>query len=268
MGVKIVCGALIGRSLTIDQLMNQEGYDAVFLGTGAGLPTMMKIPGEDLKGSFTANEFLTRINLMRADRFPAAPTPVFVGRHVVVIGGGNTAMDCVRNSRRMGCESVTLLYRRTEAEMPARKEEVAHAMQEGVHFEFLAAPVALHGDGQGWVKELECVRMELGEPDASGRRRPVEVKGSNFRIPAETVVSALGFGVNPLLATTTPALKTNKWGVLEVGDDKQTSIPGVYAGGDAITGGATVILAMGQGKRAAEAMHEYLMSKPEKVLVS
>ena len=267
MGVQVVCGALIGRSLTIDQLMNQEGYDAVFLGTGAGLPTMMKIPGEDLKGSFTANEFLTRINLMRADRFPEKPTPVFVGKHVVVVGGGNTAMDCVRNARRMGCESVTLLYRRTQAEMPARKEEVAHAMEEGVHFEFLAAPVALHGDEQGWIKELECVRMELGEPDASGRRRPVEVAGSNFRIPCETCVSALGFGVNPLLSTTTPDLKTNKWGVLEVDDSKQTSIPGVYAGGDAITGGATVILAMGQGKRAAEAMHEYLMGLPEKATV-
>jgi glutamate synthase (NADPH/NADH) small chain len=197
---------------------------------------------------------------MRADLFPKAPTPVLVGRHVVVVGGGNTAMDCVRNSRRMGAESVTLLYRRTEAEMPARREEIEHAKQEGVIFEFLAAPVALHGDEGGWVREMECIRMELGEPDASGRRRPIEIKGSNYRIPAETVVSALGFGVNPLLASTTPALKVNKWGVLEVDDFKQTSIPGVYAGGDAITGGATVILAMGQGKRAAEAMHEYLMS--------
>ena len=235
MGVQVVCGALIGRSLTIQQLMEDEGYDAVFLGTGAGLPKMMDLPGENLKGSYTANEFLTRINLMRADRFPEAPTPVLIGRHVVVVGGGNTAMDCVRNSRRMGCASVTLLYRRTEAEMPARKEEIAHAKEEGVNFVFLAAPVALYGDEQGWVTEMECIRMELGEPDASGRRRPVEVQGSNYRIPAETVVSALGFGVNPLLATTTPSLKTNKWGVLEVGEGNLTSIEGVYAGGDAIT---------------------------------
>ncbi len=261
MGVKIICGALIGRSFTLHELLEKEGFDAVFLGTGAGLPKMMRVPGEDLKGSYTANEYLTRINLMRADLFPAAPTPVLVGKHVVVIGGGNTAMDCVRTSRRMGCDNVTLLYRRTELEMPARREEAIHAKEEGVHFEFLAAPVALHGDEQGWVKELECIRMQLGEPDASGRRSPAEIPGSNFRIPAETVVSALGFGVNPLIASTTPDLKVNKWGVIEVDEAKMTSIPGVFAGGDAITGGATVILAMGQGKRAAEALHEYLMKK-------
>ncbi|MCL5270167.1 MAG: NADPH-dependent glutamate synthase [bacterium] len=254
MGVKVICGALVGRSLTLSEMFKDEKFDAIFLGTGAGLPKMMRIPGEDLKGSYTANEYLTRINLMRADQFPTAPTPVLVGRHVVVIGGGNTAMDCVRTSRRMGCEHVTLLYRRTELEMPARREEVIHAQEEGVHFEFLAAPVALYGDEQGWVKEMECIRMELGEPDESGRRRPVEVKGSNYRIPAETVVSALGFGVNPLLASTTPELKVDKWGIIQVDDSRQTSMPRVYAGGDAITGGATVILAMGQGKRAAEVM--------------
>ena len=258
MGVEFVTGALVGRSLTIEELMKQEGYDAVFLGTGAGLPKLMQIPGEDMKGVYTANEYLTRINLMRADLFPARATPVLVGRHVVVIGGGNTAMDCVRTSLRMGADEVTLLYRRTEAEMPARVEEIEHAKQEGVKFTFLAAPVALHGDESGWVSEIECIRMELGEPDASGRRRPIEIKGSNFRLPAQTVVSALGFGVNPLLSSTTPELRVNKWGIIEVDEARATSIPGVFAGGDATTGGATVIMAMGHGKRAAQAMDEYL----------
>ncbi|HOE96410.1 MAG TPA: NADPH-dependent glutamate synthase [Candidatus Sumerlaeota bacterium] len=258
MGVQFITGALIGRSLTLRELKEQEGFDAIFLGTGAGLPKLMGIEGEDLKGSYTANEFLTRINLMRADLFPRQATPVHVGRHVVVIGGGNTAMDCARVARRMGSEEVTILYRRTEAEMPARVEEIQHAKEEGIRFHFLAAPVRLMGDEDGWVSAIACEQMELGEPDASGRRRPVPVPGSEFVLPAETVVSALGFGVNPLLAATTPELKTNKWGIVEVNDENGTSIPGVYAGGDVITGGATVILAMGHGKRAAQAIDEYL----------
>ena len=262
LGVEIICGALIGRSYTLKELIDQEGYDAVFLGTGAGLPKMMKIPGEDLKGSYTANEYLTRINLMRSDLFPKMATPVHIGTSVAGIGGGDTAMDCARTSRRMGCEKVTLLYRRTEAEMPARAEEIAHAKEEGVELHELAQPVALHGDENGWVREIECIQMELGEPDDSGRRRPTPIEGSNFRVPAETVVSALGFGVNPLIASTTPELKINKWGVIEVDENRRTSIPRVYAGGDAITGGATVILAMGHGKQAAQAMHEELMRQP------
>ena len=267
MGVKIICGALIGRSLTLDELLGEQGFDAVFLGTGAGLPRSMRVPGEDLKGSYFANEFLTRINLMRADQFPVRATPVFTGRDLVVVGAGNTAMDCVRTARRMGSQNVTLLYRRTEVEMPARIEEVQHAKEEGVHFVFLAAPVALYGDETGWVKEMECIRMELGEPDDSGRRRPVPIEGSNYRIPVQTVVSALGFGVNPLLASTTPELAVDKWGVLQVDENKMTSIGGVFAGGDAITGGATVILAMGQGKQAAAAMHRYLMDREPKAAV-
>jgi glutamate synthase (NADPH/NADH) small chain len=260
-GVRFILGALVGRSVTIHELLTTEGFDAVFLGTGAGLPKMMQVPGEDLKGVYTANEWLTRINLMRADQFPASATPVRVGRHCVVVGAGNTAMDCVRTARRVGAETVTLLYRRTEAEMPARAEEVAHAKEEGVRFEMLAAPIAIQGDEQGWAKTMECIRMQLGEPDKSGRRRPEPMPGSNFTIPAETVISALGFGVNPLLQQTTAKLDFDDWGVIRVDGQRQTSIPGVFAGGDATTGGATVILAMGQGKRAAEGIHAYLQSK-------
>ncbi|MGI6456122.1 MAG: NADPH-dependent glutamate synthase [bacterium] len=260
-GVKFYTNVLVGRSKTVDEFFEREGFDAVFLGTGAGLPRMMNIPGENLKGVYTANEFLTRINLMRADRFPEYGTPVTVGKRVAVIGCGNTAMDAARVSVRMGAEEVTVVYRRTLAEAPARKEEIEHAMQEGVQFRFLTAPVQLSGSEEQWVTEMECIQMELGEPDASGRRRPVEKKGSEFRIAVDTIVTALGFGVNPLVPSTTEGLKLDKWGVVIADRETgKTSRPGVFAGGDVITGGSTVIMAMGQGRVAARAIHDYLES--------
>ncbi|MEW6234123.1 MAG: NADPH-dependent glutamate synthase [Candidatus Omnitrophota bacterium] len=258
-GVHFYTNVLIGKAKTVDDLLQKEGFDAVFLGTGAGLPKMMKVPGENLKGVYTANEFLTRINLMHADRFPEYSTPVTVGDHVAVIGAGNTAMDAARVSVRMGAKEVSIVYRRTLAESPARIEEIHHAEEEGVKFKFLTAPVSLHGNGDGWVKEMECIQMELGEPDESGRRRPVPIKGSEFRLPTETIITALGFGVNPLVPRTTKGLELNKWGIIVAEPETgKTSKKAVFAGGDAITGGSTVILAMGQGRVAAKAMHEYL----------
>jgi glutamate synthase (NADPH/NADH) small chain len=260
MGVKIVTNALIGQAYTIDELMKNEGFDAVFIGTGAGLPWMIGVPGENLKGVYTANEFLVRVNLMRADLFPDYTTPVTVGDDAVVVGCGNTAMDGARTCKRLGKNS-TIVYRRTRAEAPARTEEVEHAEQEGIQFHWLTNPVEILGDENGWVRGMRCVRMELGEPDKSGRRRPVPIEGSEFEIPCNTVILALGFGVNPLLASTTPDLQVNKWGVYTVEKETgRTSKVGVFAGGDAITGGATIILAMGQAKIAAAAMHNYLMT--------
>jgi len=257
-GVTFITNALIGQAYTIDELLTDEGYDAIFLGTGAGLPWMLGIPGENAKGVYTANEFLTRINMMRADKFPEYSTPVTIGDNAVTIGCGNTAMDSARTCKRLGKNS-TIVYRRTRAEAPARTEELEHAMQEGVEFRFLTQPLAILEDEDGWVTGMQCIRMELGEPDASGRRRPVPIEGSEFEIKCQTVISALGFGVNPLIASTTPGLQTDKWGVLLADKDSgRTTKKAVFAGGDSITGGATVILAMGQAKVAAVAMHEYL----------
>lgn len=258
MGVRFMTNTLIGQTFTVDALLNELGYDAVFIGTGAGLPWMLGIDGENLKGVYTANEFLTRINLMRADRFPEFTTPVTVGQNAVVIGCGNTAMDAARTCKRLGRNS-TIVYRRTRAEAPARTEEIDHAEQEGVEFRWLTQPVEIVSDEEGWVSAIRCVRMELGEPDASGRRRPMAIEGSEFDIECDMVVSALGFGVNPLVASTTPDLEVDKWGVLCVDKESgRTTKRAVFAGGDSITGGATVILAMGQAKVASKAMQEYL----------
>lgn len=258
MGVEFVTNALIGRAKTIDDLFT-EGYDVVFLGTGAGLPTMLKIPGEELKGVYTANEFLTRVNLMRADRFPLYGTPVTCGKNAAVIGAGNTAMDAARTALRLNRHSSTIVYRRSRAEAPARDEEIKHAEEEGIKFHFLTAPTKFIGDEQGWVKAMECIRMELGEPDESGRRRPKPIPGSEYIMEVDTVISALGFGVNPLIPSTTPDLETNKWGIVVADPETgKTTKHGVFAGGDVITGGATVILAMGQAKMACKAMQEFL----------
>ena len=235
------------------------GYDVVFVGTGAGSPKFMGIPGESFNGVFSANEFLTRVNLMRGYQQPIYDTPVGMGRRVAVIGAGNTAMDAARVSLRMGAERVSIVYRRTERESPARVEELHHAMEEGVEFHWLTAPVEIQGNASGWVTGMRCQKMELGEPDSSGRRRPVPMPGSEFDMPIDTVIYALGTSANPIIAQTTPGLKINKWGYIEI--DEQTgmsSIPGVFAGGDIVTGAATVILAMGAGRRAAKSMLEYL----------
>ena len=264
MGVKIICNVLVGRTFTIRDLLDEEGYDAIFIANGAGLPIFMNIPGENLKGVYSANEYLTRANLMRAYDFPNFDTPIIKPKNAVVIGGGNVAMDAVRTSKRLGAENATLVYRRSRTEMPARVEEVKHAEEEGIIFQLLTNPVRYIGDDKGWVTGVECIRMELGEPDDSGRRRPVPVEGSNFVIPCDVAIPAIGTRANPLLTQATPELKTNKWGYLEVDDNLMTSIPGVYAGGDIIRGAATVILAMGDGKSAAAKMHEWLGTQTPK----
>ena len=256
MGVEIECNVIVGKTLTLGQL--REEFDAVFIANGAGLPTMLNIPGENLKGVYSANEFLTRVNLMEAGRNPQAPTPIIAGRQVAVIGGGNTAMDCVRTARRLGAERAMIVYRRGEAEMPARVEEIKHAKEEGVEFVMLTAPLEIVGTDDGWVAALRCQRMELGPPDESGRRKPVPVAGSEFDLPAEVVVNAVGTSANPLLTATAPALELNRWGNIVADENGATSIPGVYAGGDMVRGGATVILAMGDGKRAAAAIGAHL----------
>ncbi len=261
LGVRIECNVVIGQTYTIGDLMGEEGFHAVFIANGAGLPVFQNIPGESLKGVYSANEYLTRVNLMEAYRFPESPTPVIAGRRVVVVGGGNTAMDAVRTARRLGAEEALLLYRRSRQEMPARAEEVKHAEEEGVRFTFLAAPVEVLGTPEGWVRAVRCIRMELGEPDASGRRRPVPVAGSEYEIPCDVVVVAIGTRSNPLLTQTTPELKLNRWGYIEVDEQGMTSIPGVFAGGDIVRGAATVILAMGDGKRAAAAIDRYLAAR-------
>ena len=260
MGVEVKCSKIIGKISTVDELF-EEGYDAIFIGTGAGLPNFMRIEGENLNGIYSANEYLTRNNLMRAFDFPNADTPVMAGRDVAVLGGGNTAMDAVRTSLRLGADNGYIVYRRSRKEMPARVEEIHHAEEEGVQFRFLTAPVRFMGDENGWVKAMECIQMELGEPDASGRRRPVPIEGSNYVIDVDTVVVAIGNSSNPLVQQTTPGLETNKWGNIIADEETMaTSRPGVFAGGDIVTGGATVILAAGAGKKAARAIHQYLQT--------
>ena len=261
LGVEIHVNAVIGKTFTVDELLQEEGYDAVFIGTGAGLPHFMNMPGENFNGVYSANEFLTRVNLMKAYKFPETATPVKVGRNVAVVGGGNVAMDSARTALRLGAENVYIVYRRSRDEMPARAEEVEHAHQEGIHFQLLTNPVQVLGDEKGWVKGLECVRMELGEPDASGRRRPVEQKGSNFELPVETVIIAIGQGPNPLIQETTPGLAVNRHGNIVADNLGQTNKEGVFAGGDIVTGAATVILAMGAGKIAAQSIHRYVQQK-------
>ena len=261
LGVEIKTNMVIGKVLSLEEL-KKEGFEAVFIGTGAGLPSFMGIPGENLNGVYSANEFLTRINLMKAYKFPECDTPIKVGKSVAVVGGGNVAMDAARSAKRLGAEKVYIVYRRSEAEMPARLEEVHHAKEEGIIFKLLTNPVRILGTEDGWVKGMECVEMVLGEPDASGRRRPIPKAGSEHVIDVETVVIAIGQTPNPLIKSTTPGLKTQKWGGI-IADEETgaTSIEGVYAGGDAVTGAATVILAMGAGKKAAKAIDEYLSTK-------
>ena len=259
LGVKIECDVIIGRTVTIDQLMDREGFEAVFVGTGAGLPKFMGIPGENFNGVFSANEFLTRNNLMKAYRDDYL-TPIHAGNRVCVVGGGNVAMDAARTALRLGAET-TIVYRRTEVELPARKEEVHHAKEEGIDFQMLTNPVEILGDERGWVRAIKCVRMELGEPDESGRRSPVVIPGSEFEIPADTVIMALGTAPNPLIAKTTAGLETTRRGGLVADEAGATTRPGIFAGGDAVTGAATVILAMGAGRKAAAAIDEYLKAK-------
>jgi glutamate synthase (NADPH/NADH) small chain len=257
LGVEFRTNYVVGRTEMVDELLSR--YNAVFIGTGAGLPYFMNVPGENLNGVYSANEFLTRLNLMRAYLFPRWDTPVKVGKRVAVIGGGNTAMDAVRTAKRMGAEHAYLVYRRSRNEIPARAEEVHHAEQEGIEFRFLEAPVAVKGDAKGWVSGIEIIKMQLGEPDESGRRRPVPIENSNYTLDIDTVVVAIGQGPNPLIPQTTPGLKIGKHGIIVVDPETgATSKPGVFAGGDVATGGATVILAMGAGKKAAAAIHEYL----------
>ena len=255
LGVKIVTNAVVGRAMTIDELLNDDKFDAVFVGSGAGLPNFQRIPGESLCGVYSANEFLTRINLMKAYTFPQADTPVKVGQRVAVIGGGNVAMDAARCAKRLGAE-VSIVYRRSEAEMPARAEEVHHAKEEGVNFLMLTNPTAIKGDADGFVSAMTCVKMELGEPDARGRRRPVVIEGSEFDLPVETVIVAIGNSPNPLIKKTTPDLPTETWGGITTDEMGRCGKLHVYAGGDAVTGAATVILAMGAGKKAAKAIIE------------
>lgn len=259
LGVEIQCNIIIGKTITMDELMGEMGFSAVFIGTGAGLPSFMGIPGENLNGVYSANEFLTRVNLMHANDFPNADTPVMVGRRVAVIGAGNTAMDTVRTALRVGAEQGMIVYRRSDQEMTARVEEHQHAIEEGVEFHWLTNPIEVLGDDDGWVTGLRCIRMELGEPDDSGRARPVPIEGSEFVMPVDNVVLSIGNKPNPLLLQTTKGLESNKWGCLVVHDGtSETSRDHVFAGGDAVTGAATVILAAGAGKTAATEIHEDL----------
>jgi glutamate synthase (NADPH/NADH) small chain len=261
MGVEFETDVVVGKTVTLDELMHEEGYDAVFIGTGAGLPQFMGIPGEHLNGVYSANEFLTRINLMHSYEFPRYDEPMvdFRGKEVAVIGGGNTALDAIRSALRLGATKAYVIYRRSEAEMPARKEEVKHAQQEGIEFRVLTNPIEFLSDGKGWLNAVRCMKMELGEADASGRRRPVPMQGSEFDLPLSVAVIAIGTGANPLIQSTTPGLATNKKNYIEADPMTQrTSRKGVFAGGDIVTGAATVILAMGAGRRAAKSIHEYL----------
>jgi len=255
-GVEIEVDAIVGKTWTLRELRSL--YDAVFIAVGAGLPVFMDVPGENLKGVYSANEYLTRVNLMGAFR-DESDTPVLKGHRVAVVGGGNVAMDSVRTSRRLGADDAVIVYRRGKEELPARREEVHHAEQEGVRFDLLAAPLEVLGDEQGWVRALRCIRMALGEPDPSGRRKPVEIPGSEFEIACEMVVVAIGTRSNPLLTASEPDLSVNQWGYLVVDEEGMTSLPGVFAGGDIVRGAATVILAMGDGKRAAAAIERHLL---------
>ncbi|MDD5593749.1 MAG: NADPH-dependent glutamate synthase [Candidatus Margulisbacteria bacterium] len=256
LGVQINSDVLIGNTYSIDELLKE--YQAVFIGSGAGAPKFMNIAGENLDGVYSANEYLFRVNMMKAWKFPDYLTPVKIGPRVAVVGGGNVAMDAARVSLRLGADEVYIIYRRTEKEMPARKEEIKRAEEEGIVFKYLTLPVKYLPNSDGWVSEVECIQMELGEPDASGRRRPVEIAGSNFRIPINAAIVAIGNSPNPLIQHRTPELKTEKWGGIIVAQDQMTSIPGVYAGGDIVRGAATVISAMGDGKRAARAIDAFL----------
>jgi len=262
LGVEILCDMVAGKAFTVDELLEEWGYDAVFLGTGAGLPSFMGIPGENCNGVYSANEFLTRVNLMKAYLFPRYDTPVIRGKRVAVVGGGNVAMDSVRTAKRLGAEMAAIVYRRSRAEMPARLEEVEHAEEEGIEFHLLTNPVRILGDENNWVKGLECVKMELGEPDASGRRRPIPVAGSEFVLDVDTVIMAIGTSPNPLVPRSTPGLEVSRHGTV-VADLKtgQTTKEGVFAGGDVVTGAATVIEAMGAGKRSAAAIDQYVRAK-------
>ncbi|MDV7142734.1 NADPH-dependent glutamate synthase [Tropicimonas sp. TH_r6] len=257
LGVEIRCNTLVGRLFTVEQMLEEMGFDAVFIGTGAGTPKFMDIPGENFNGVLSANELLTRCNLMHAGDFPKFDTPLEVGKKIAVIGSGNTAMDAMRVSKRLGAEEVHCVYRRTEAECPARLEELHHAQEEGIEFHWLTAPVELLGDANNNVRAMRCLRMELGEPDDSGRRRPVPVPGSEFEFEADTVVYAIGTSPNPILGQTSN-VQLNKWGYIDTDDELATSLAGVYAGGDIVTGAATVILAMGAGRRAAASIRRYL----------
>jgi len=261
MGIEFETDVVVGRTVTIDELMEEESFDAVFVGTGAGLPQFMGIPGEHLNGVYSANEFLTRINLMHAYEFPRYDEPMLDlhGKHVAVIGGGNTALDAIRSARRLGAAKAYVLYRRSEAEMPARIEEVKHAKQEGIEFHILTNPREFLNDGKGWLSGVRCQKMELGEADTSGRRRPVPVSGSDFDVPLSVAVIAIGTSANPIIQSTTPGLNTNARGYIQADPMTQrTSRKGVFAGGDIVTGSATVILAMGAGRRAAKSIHDYL----------
>lgn len=261
MGVEFQTNVVVGRTVTVDELFEEQGYHAVLVATGAGLPNFMNIPGEQLCGVYSANEFLTRVNLMKAYKFPEFDQPVYDcrGKNVAVIGGGNTAMDSIRTALRLGAKNAYLIYRRSDAEMPARAEEIKHAREEGIQFMMLTNPVEFLGDDKGRLAGAKCVKMGLGEPDASGRRRPMAIPGSEFTIPLDVVVIAVGNRGNPLVQSTTPDLKTNQWGYIVVDENTmKTSKKGVFAGGDIVTGGATVILAMGAGRKAAKYIHEYL----------
>jgi glutamate synthase (NADPH/NADH) small chain len=261
LGVDLRLGNLIGRTHTIPELMKEGGYEAVFIGSGAGLPQFTGCPGENLGGIYSANEFLIRVNLMKAFRFPEYDTPIRIGKHVVVIGGGNVAMDCARSSMRLGAD-VCLLYRRSRDELPARHEEIENAEEEGLVCKFLAAPVEFYGDERGWVKSMKCICMELTEPDAKGRRGVKIIPGSEFTMEVDTVIIAIGQTPNPIIQRTTEGLQSDpRHGTICVNEVGKTSLDGVYAGGDVATGAATVISAMGAGKRAAKAMHEYLTNK-------
>ena len=258
MGVKFECNVVIGRTFTVDELLTEEGFDAVYLGVGAGLPRFLGVPGENLMGVYSANEYLTRSNLMKAYLFPQYDTPLVKGEHVCVFGGGNVAMDALRTALRMGCDDVKCIYRRSREELPARGEEIHHAEQEGVQFYFLHSPLRFIGDDKGWVKAVELQKMRLGEPDESGRRRPEPVEGSVETVECDLAIIAIGSGANPLVTGTTPGLEVNRWGYIVTDEDGKTKKPRVWAGGDIVTGAATVILAAGAGRKAADSIHQYL----------
>jgi glutamate synthase (NADPH/NADH) small chain len=259
LGVDIKYNHVIGKIRTVLELMNEDGYDAVFLGTGAGAPNFMRIPGMNLVTVFSANEFLTRVNLMKAYEFPKYDTPVRIGDRVAVIGGGNVAMDAARTSLRLGAAEVNIVYRRSREELPARLEEVHHAEEEGVNFRLLTNPTEVLGNEKGEVIGMQCIRMKLGEPDDSGRRRPIPIEGSEFIIDVDTVIVAIGNSPNPIIPQTTPGLEVSRWGTIVIDEETgMSSLPGVFAGGDIVTGAATVISAMGAGKRAARGIHNFL----------
>jgi len=258
LGVKVECNAVVGRTITLDEIFEQ-GYDAIYIGVGAGLPKFLNVPGENLVGILSANEYLTRANLMKAYLFPEVDTPIPHGKNVIVLGGGNVAMDSARTAMRLGADSVRIVYRRSKAELPARAAEVHHAEEEGIQFFFLTNPTRFMGNEKGRLVGMECLKMELGEPDASGRRRPIPIKGSEFKMECDLVVVAVGSGANPLLTSSTPDMTLNKWGYIQADPQNgKTTKKRVWAGGDIVTGAATVILAMGAGRKAADSIHKYL----------